>query len=202
MFAPTSMKVSPEASRWLIRAAVTGRSRRERPIMGTTTHRADPVVFLLVGLTGSGKTTYAQRCLEPAGAVRLSVDEEVFARHGRYGVDYPEYEYFEREAPVVAGVREQLLTLVRGGRDVVLDHGLWRRPDREAWKTLVESAGGRWRLLYFPVPREELWRRLEQRNRLQHANALSVTARALDDFFARFEAPHGEGEEVIAPGSF
>src|SRR5688500_15185492 len=125
--------------------------------------RAGPVVFLLVGLTGSGKTTYAQRVLAPTGAVRLSVDEEVFARHGRYGVDYPEPEYFAKEAPVVAEVRERLLTLVRAGRDVVLDHGLWRRPDRDAWKALVEAAGGRWRLLYFPVPRAELLRRLEQR---------------------------------------
>ncbi|WP_201754455.1 ATP-binding protein [Micromonospora rubida] len=57
-----------------------------------------PVVFFLVGFTGSGQTTYAKRVLEPAGAVRLSVDEDVFARHGRHGVDYPEYEYFERES--------------------------------------------------------------------------------------------------------
>ena len=35
-----------------------------------------PVVYLLCGLTGSGKTTYARQ-LEAAGAVRLSVDEEV-----------------------------------------------------------------------------------------------------------------------------
>ena len=47
-----------------------------------------PVVYLLCGLTGSGKTTYARQ-LEAAGAVRLSVDEEVYARHGRYGVDTP-----------------------------------------------------------------------------------------------------------------
>ena len=42
------------------------------------------------GLTGSGKTTFA-RTLESAGVVRLSVDEEVFNRHGRYGVDYPDH---------------------------------------------------------------------------------------------------------------
>ncbi|MER5372776.1 hypothetical protein [Streptomyces sp. NPDC002553] len=38
-------------------------------------------------MTGSGKTTYARRRLEPSGAVRLSVDERVHDRHGRYGVD-------------------------------------------------------------------------------------------------------------------
>ncbi|WP_421648061.1 AAA family ATPase [Nocardiopsis alba] len=44
-----------------------------------------PTVFLLVGLTGSGKTTYARSVLEPRGVVRVSVDEEVHRRHGRYG---------------------------------------------------------------------------------------------------------------------
>ncbi|MFF6786839.1 AAA family ATPase [Streptomyces sp. NPDC012510] len=159
-----------------------------------------PVVYLLVGLTGSGKTTYAKRRLEPDGAVRLSVDELVHARHGRYGVDYPERDYFALEAPVVAEVRERLVELVMAGRDVVLDHGLWLRSARQEWKKLVEEAGGRWRLLYFPVSREELLRRLEERNGREDANALTVTQSALDDFYARFEPPHDEGEEIIEPG--
>lgn len=160
-----------------------------------------PVVYLLVGLTGSGKTTYARRWLEPAGAVRLSVDELVHARHGRYGVDYPERDYFALEAPVVAEVRERLVALVAAGRDAVLDHGLWLRSARQGWKKLAVEAGGRWRLLYFPVERAELLRRLEERNLREDANALTVTAEALDDFYARFEPPEGEGEEIIEPGS-
>lgn len=163
---------------------------------------AGPVVFLLVGLTGSGKTTYAKRRLEPGGAVRLSVDELVHARHGRYGVDYPERDYFALEAPAVAEVRERLVELVAAGRDVVLDHGLWLRSARQEWMKLVEEAGGRWRLLYFPVDRAELLRRLDERNRNEDANALMVTPSALDDFYARFEPPVDEDEEVIEPGSF
>jgi len=160
------------------------------------------VVYLLVGLTGSGKTTYAMRRLVPAGAVRLSVDELVHARHGRYGVDYPEREYFALEAPVVAEVSERLVDLIAAGRDGVLDHGLWLRSDREEWKKVVVEAGGRWRLLYFPVSREELLRRLDERNQREDGNALTVTPEALDDFCARFEPPHDEGEEIIDPGSF
>ncbi|MFE2314179.1 ATP-binding protein [Streptomyces sp. NPDC059441] len=165
-------------------------------------HKPGPVAYLLVGLTGSGKTTYAKKRLEPAGAVRLSVDERVHDRHGRYGVDYPERRYFELEAPVVAEVREELVALIADGRDTVLDHGLWLRSDREEWKKLVVEAGGTPRLLYFPVPREELLRRLSERNEREDANALTVTESALDDFYARFEPPHDEGEEIIEPGSF
>ncbi|MFE0464956.1 AAA family ATPase [Kitasatospora sp. NPDC058965] len=159
-----------------------------------------PVVFLLVGLTGSGKTTYARQKLVPGGAVRLSVDEVVHERHGRYGIDYPERSYFEKEAPVVAELHRRLAELVAEGRDVVWDHGLWPRKDRDAMKELVESVGGRWRLLYFPVERDELLRRLAERNQRGDANALIVTPQALDDFFARFEAPRGEGEEIVEPG--
>jgi hypothetical protein len=52
------------------------------------------------------------------------------------------------------------------------------------------------------VERAELLRRLEERNRRADANALVVTAEALDDFYGRFEPPQGEGEEVVPPESF
>ncbi len=132
--------------------------------------------------------------------MRLSVDEVVHERHGRYGVDYPENTYFEKEAPVVSELHERLAELVAEGRDVVWDHGLWPRKDRDAMKELVEAAGGRWRLLYFPVEREELLRRLAERNEREDANALVVTPEALNDFFARFEKPQDEGEEIVEPG--
>jgi predicted kinase len=157
-----------------------------------------PLVYLLAGLTGSGKTTFA-KTLEAAGVVRLSVDEEVFARHGRYGIDYPEHEYRARERPVVDEIRQRMVELVQAGRSVVLDYGLWRRSEREDYKRLVERAGGRWRLLYFPVDRDDLRRRLTERNRRQDANALTVTNTALDEFIARFEPPCGEDEETIRP---
>lgn len=156
-----------------------------------------PVVYLLVGLAGSGKTTYAQRVLEPRGAVRLSVDEAVYERHGRYGLDYPESTYFEKQGPVLAHLHQRLAELVAEGRDVVWDHGLWTRSDREEIKELVDSAGGRWRMLYFPVGRGELLRRLAERSRRGDANALQVTPLALDDFLDRFEVPCGEGEEIV-----
>jgi predicted kinase len=94
-------------------------------------------------------------------------------------------------------VHRRLAGLVVAGRDVVLDAGLWRRSDRDEMKKLVEAAGGVWRLVYFDVGREELLRRLADRNRRGDANALRVTPEALDDFIARFEVPSGEGEELF-----
>ncbi|KUL23157.1 AAA family ATPase [Actinoplanes awajinensis] len=154
------------------------------------------VVYLLSGLTGSGKTTYARKLVEE-GVVRLSVDEMMHSRHGRFGIDYRESRYFELEAPIIDEIRGRLVRLIGRGRDVVFDHGLWRRADRDTYKHLVEAHGAQWRLLYFKVDKAELQRRLAERHQRDGANAATVSPRALDEFYARFDEPMDEGEEII-----
>jgi predicted kinase len=139
-----------------------------------------PEVFLLVGMTGSGKTTYSKRVLEPAGAVRVSADDESGA----------------------SGVGERVVRELAEGHDVALDLGLWTRADRDGWKRLVEATGGSWRMLYFPVSHAELLARITERDRLGGTRPPTVTESELDDFYARFEEPTDEGEEVVQPGSF
>ncbi|MFE0381947.1 hypothetical protein ACFW1M_41770 [Streptomyces inhibens] len=62
------------------------------------------------------------------------MDEEVHRLHSRYGVDYPEHTYFERERPVVEAIRQRFIKELEAGNDVVLDHGPWRRDERDAWE--------------------------------------------------------------------
>ncbi|MCX4766081.1 ATP-binding protein [Streptomyces sp. NBC_01275] len=85
---------------------------------------------------------------------------------------------------------------MRSGRSIVLDHGLWRRSDRDEWKKTVRAVGGRPLLVYLPASKEVLLRRLAARNQRRDANALTVTPEALDDFFARFEPPTADEDAV------
>ncbi len=163
--------------------------------IGAGSGRAE--VVLMCGVAGSGKTTCAQ-VLERAGYVRLSIDEEVWARFGRYGVDYDPDRYAEHSECAEATLRRQLDDLVRRGRDVVVDFSFWQRRTRDRYKKLVEAAGGRWRLVYLQVPAEVLRRRLAQRAGRFDANAaFPIDDTALRRFLGGFEVPVGEGEEVI-----
>lgn len=45
-----------------------------------------PLVVMMCGVAGSGKTTYAQQ-LERNDYVRLSIDEEILETHGRKEID-------------------------------------------------------------------------------------------------------------------
>ncbi|OON30109.1 GTP-binding protein [Micromonospora sp. Rc5] len=155
------------------------------------------MVYLLVGLPGSGKSTYA-RTLERDGVLRLSVDEQMMTRHGRLGKDYPTEQHLDLLGPVVDAVRRQLITAVKSGRTVVLDHGLGRRSERDEYKQLVTSLGATWRLLHFPVERDELLRRLAVRNESPGYGV--IDPEVLDWIATASEEPHDEGEETSRPG--
>lgn len=92
--------------------------------------RSRPIVVLLCGVAGSGKTTYAQQ-LETEGYVRLSIDEEVWAKSGRYGIDYDPADYAQLSAAAESVLRERLVTLIRQSRDVVVDYNVWQRASRD-----------------------------------------------------------------------
>ena len=152
---------------------------------------------MLCGLAGSGKTTYAER-LERQGYVRVSIDEELWAAYGRYGVDYPPERYGELSDVVERHQRDRLASLIASRSDVVVDNSFWNRRARDDYKALIEAGGGRWRLVYLRVPPQELQRRLQLRSARFDANA----AFPIDDvLFARyldmFEEPVDEGEVVL-----
>jgi predicted kinase len=156
-----------------------------------------PEVVTMCGVAGAGKTTYALT-LETQGYVRLSLDEEIWRRFGRHGVDYGAEQYEQHSEVARKAVRERLLSLLADGRDVVVDNSFWQRSQRREYKRLIEQAGGRWRLLYLKADRGILQRRLDARAERCDANAaFPVTPEQLDHYLRVFEPPSGEGEQVI-----
>ena len=155
-------------------------------------------VVLMCGMAGSGKTTYAQQ-LERQGFERLSVDEELWRRFGRFGIDYAGDEYGQRSDLVEADLQVRLVELIEQGRPVVVDFSFWQRAKRERYKRLIEQAGGTWRLVYLQVAPAELRRRLTLRNARTDANAaFPITDDILYGYLTSFEEPRDEGEEIIS----
>ena len=151
----------------------------------------------MCGVAGAGKTTYAQG-LEAKGYVRLSIDEVIWERFGRYGVDYDVERYDEYTALAEAALRARMLELVRAGSDVVVDRSFWRRAARDEYRQLLADAGARAELVYLKVDREQLRERLAVRAARFDANAaFPITDEILDRFLAGFEEPQSEGETVI-----
>ncbi|MBS2967397.1 ATP-binding protein [Metabacillus sp. KIGAM252] len=169
------------------------------PVIEDLLKHRGPLAVMMCGVAGSGKTTFAQQ-LEKEGFTRLSIDEEIWAVHGRFGIDYreEEYEKFKEEAEIK--LRKLLEELIQNGQSVVIDFSFWQRARRNAYKQLIEETGGEWKLIYLKVHPEELRKRLKIRSKRFDANAaFPITEEILTNFLNGFEVPSGEGEIVIEP---
>ncbi|MGM0829166.1 MAG: AAA family ATPase [Bacillota bacterium] len=154
------------------------------------------LVVMMCGVAGSGKTTFSQQ-LEKNGFVRLSIDEEIWATHGRYGIDFPmeKMEKYKEEAE--SKLRNDLLKLIHDKQQVVIDFSFWDRARRDRYKQLIEKSGGKWKLIYIKVSPDELRERLKIRNKRFDANAFPITEELLASYLNGFEIPKGEGEIVV-----
>ena len=101
-----------------------------------------PLVVMMCGVAGSGKTTFSQR-LEKEGFFRLSIDEEIWATNGRFGIDFPIEMIDEYKKEAERKLRNQLIKLIQDKQQVVIDFSFWNRVRREQYKKLIEKYGGK-----------------------------------------------------------
>ncbi|RSS85467.1 ATP-binding protein [Streptomyces sp. WAC05950] len=160
-----------------------------------------PICVLMVGLPGSGKTTLS-RALTDRGFVRLCPDEEMFRRHGVYGVDFPRGVFPTLERPVLEDVAVELREHLKAGHDVVVDHGFWTPEERAKWRSIATEAGAAPLLVYLAVDHDELWDRISRRNEFHSndPNAIYFSESDLQRYRTRFVPPEASERHLRYDG--
>lgn len=146
-----------------------------------------PVLHLMVGLPGSGKTTYAKKLEGEVGALRLTPDEWHIAL---FGDDFPGDDHDERHSRVervMWSVAQRALSL---GVSVILDFGFWSREERDGLRRQARRLGADFRIHYMDVPLDELIRRVEIRNGSAEGDPVFRISRGdLEQWAAMFQPP-------------
>lgn len=157
-----------------------------------------PALFLTCGVPASGKTTLAKRLEAEQRAVRLTADEWL---HDLYpnesddalNADGPlaqRLRWVNAHRPLVERLQWALaLRTLALGVNVVLDWGLWTREERDRYRTEAQERGVRVVLCVLDPSRDELVRRLKDRNAALPVGTFRIDEELLDYGLKWFERP-------------
>ena len=140
-----------------------------------------PLLLVVVGLPGSGKTTLARLLAARHGAVRFNPDEWMID----LGVDpFDEPFRYRLEQRMLALAAEVLA----GDGRVIIEFGSWSRQERDQLLAVGRAAGARVELHVLEPQFEELWRRLARRND-QPGGPVLIDRPTLESYLASWESP-------------
>jgi predicted kinase len=161
---------------------------------------ARPIIYLICGSTGAGKTTYANQLSDTAHAVRFSIDEWMAAL---FWMDTPKPMdaswAMERVSRCYNHIWTTALQVAKRGVSCVLDLGFGQRSERMRFADLARRAGLAVELHFIDVPAAERWRRIEARNATKaetYQLPFDVTREMFDFVESIWEPP--TNDEIVA----
>lgn len=143
------------------------------------------ILYLTVGLPGSGKTTKAKQIEKDTNAMRLTPDEYILRE---YGPDLERHITDSLRDEVEKKLWFQAKNALVRGMDVVIDFGLWTKVERTKFRNEAESIGAKVKIVYCEAPIDELWRRISNRPESKRGT-LEIKRSELDQWVREFEPP-------------
>lgn len=139
-------------------------------------------LVLLCGLPGAGKTTLAKKLASEMPAVVMSPDQEMYER----GISF----FNEKaRADIEAEQWQKALKLAKSGKNVILENGFWGREERDTLRREAHALGLKIELHYLDVPFEELWLRVDARNKKEDDKDAELTREKLEQSASQLQPP-------------
>ncbi|HEX7455859.1 MAG TPA: ATP-binding protein [Candidatus Nanoarchaeia archaeon] len=129
-----------------------------RTLKGPSTSFKKPLVIILVGIPGSGKTTLARKLVEKFPLTILNEEDMTSFLSPRATI-------FKKSSTEVFQLATKTIEqLVKSGKACIYDANIKTREQRELLKKTVEDFGGGSLLIYLDCPKEICYERLQKQN--------------------------------------
>ena len=162
---------------------------------------ANPMIHLICGSTGAGKTTYALALASRLSALHLSIDDWMT---GLFKADTParaDWQWIDERVRRCEGrMVTTALQLSQLGVSSILDLGLQRAEQRQRVASQLAAAGRTAQLHFLDIDAEERWRRVQRRNSERGETFRLEVTRAMFDFIETIWEPPGAEEMACLSG--
>lgn len=152
-----------------------------------------PIVYLICGFIGAGKTTFARTLEARTGAVRITKDEWSIRLIGH---DPTIEGYAEHDQRVIALSRDFAFYLAGKGIDVILDEGFWEKDQRTDMRRRIEESGATAVFYYLDTSIDMIRERVADRNQNLPFDSFMISTQLLDHYL-QFWQPPGADEEMV-----
>jgi len=154
-----------------------------------------PVVYIICGFIGAGKTTFAKKLEEKTGAVRITKDEWSISVIGN---DPTVDGYAEWDTKIIELSRNVAFQLAEKGIDVIMDEGFWAKEQRVKLRRRIEAIGAKEVLYYVETPIEMIRERVMGRNNNLTKDSFKISREMLDNYLKYWEPPSEDEDYVLA----
>lgn len=154
-----------------------------------------PIVYLICGFIGAGKTTFAKKLEEKTGAVRVTKDEWSI----RFIGNDPTIDgYAEWDRKIIDLSRDFAFYLVGKGVDVIMDEGFWEKETRDEMRRRADAIGAKVVMYYLETPVETIRERVVGRNNNLTGDSFKISREMLDNYLKDWQPPTEDEDYILA----
>ena len=154
-----------------------------------------PIVYLICGFIGAGKSTFAKKLEEKTGAVRITKDEWSISLIGN---DPTIDGYADWDTKIIELSRNFAFYLAGKGIDVIIDEGFWEKEQRDKMRRRIEALGAKEVLYYLDTPIETIRERVSGRNTNITKESFKISKEMLDDYLKYWQPPAEDEDYILA----
>src|SRR6266700_4914413 len=160
-----------------------------------TSMKRKPIVYLICGFIGAGKTTFAKKLEEKTGAVRITKDEWSI----RFIGNDPTIDgYAEWDTKIIELSRDVAFQLAEKGIDVIIDEGFWEKEQRDEMRRRTGTIAAKAVMYYVETPIETIRERVVGRNNNLTKDSFKISREMLDNYLKDWEPPTEDEDYTLA----
>ena len=154
-----------------------------------------PIVYLICGFIGAGKTTFAKKLEKKTGAVRITKDEWSIRLIGN-DPTIDGYEEWDRK--IIGLSRDIAFYLAEKGIDVIMDEGFWAKEQRDELRRKIDAIGANAVMYYVETPIETIRERIVGRNNNFTKDSFQISREMLDNYLTYWQPPREDEDYILA----